>query len=784
MNPNKTLVRSTLLLLIPLIAASSLWGQTSITVPFGTIKFGNSYVNLSKKTAGGTVEPGDTLEIRTTYWLPTNGGVNNTSGTSSGPNYYLTRFLSNIPSNTEYLPAEGLRLITNEGLLYKQFTSASGDDPGVYSPTAAGGTYNIRINLGTTTTKLSTTNNAATGGGTVVGGTAKPKVNGGTLITTAFRVRVTGSVGDIITLGAAELRFRRSTSTSTGTPDYVITHVRYNITITANAPICADAVGANIVEEGGGTFDSGYVQNRGPLTSDSTVAGYARTNVSSSSAVNDAQYAILNNLSPRGSTNPNARKQPNCDVSPSPPANLNCNNRMFGGHWDIIGDHTGSSTAAGNSPVAPGTRGGYMLVVNADYAPSEAYRQTITGLCANTSYEFSFWIRNVCTNCGIDSNSNQTWGPGVLPNLTVALNGIDHYSTGQVDTVGWTKKGFTFKTGPTQESISISVRNNASGGGGNDWALDDIFLRTCNPNLTMLPSNIATICDGDQVNVSCVVKSFFDNYTHYSWEKSTDNGATWVNTGVSGTATAVDNGNNEYEYQAFFPSFLGHEVDDGNRYRIKVASTSDNLSDVNCSFLNTTTIDVNVDHCVVLSTKIAGFAGKLVNRLSHLEWSVKNESDHTIYEVERSADGTSFSKIGTVAGRAGTNGQADYTFTDNVPVNGPAYYRLRILEPGSRQQFSKTVLLSSSEIEFDVRKLINPFTQTLSFDLISPAGGTAAITLTDMYGRVVKQTGTQVVRGLNSVRISRLDGLSNGIYHLRVGMNGQLINKQVVKVGR
>ena len=37
------------------------------------VRFGNSYVNISKRTTGGVVEPGDTLEIRMT--------VNHTSGT-------------------------------------------------------------------------------------------------------------------------------------------------------------------------------------------------------------------------------------------------------------------------------------------------------------------------------------------------------------------------------------------------------------------------------------------------------------------------------------------------------------------------------------------------------------------------------------------------------------------------------------------------------------------------------------------------------------------------------
>ena len=137
---------------------------------------------------------------------------------------------------------------------------------------------------------------------------------------------------------------------------------------------------------------------------------------------------------------------------------------MFNGHWDIDGDHSGTTNAIGNVPPAAATPSGYMLMVNADYVASEIFRQTITNLCPNTYYEFSAWIRNICQTCGIDSTGAQFAGTptapangyvGVYPNLSFALNDIDYYSSGEVDTLGWMKKGFMFRTGPTQTSCCI-----------------------------------------------------------------------------------------------------------------------------------------------------------------------------------------------------------------------------------------------------------------------------------------------------------------------------------------
>ena len=55
-------------------------------------------------------------------------------------------------------------------------------------------------------------------------------------------------------------------------------------------------------------------------------------------------------------------------IMPVPYKPTTNNSRVFGGFWDIIGDHTGAPIKlTGNLPVAAGQPGGYMLVVNAAF---------------------------------------------------------------------------------------------------------------------------------------------------------------------------------------------------------------------------------------------------------------------------------------------------------------------------------------------------------------------------------------------------------------------------------
>ncbi len=719
-------------------------------------RYGNSYVNISKKKTGGTVQPGDTLEIRTNYYF-----------TST---IHRARYVDNIPTNTEFID-DSLRLITNEGLTYKNYTLAAGDDPATYNASPGLGEYNIRINIGreNTATNVTTTDESPPGTGYNYRSTDIPRVGGGVLITTAFRVRVTGNIGDTITLGAGKFIYR----TSTNGTDKTLELTQYKILISNNDPICENSVGKNFVAEGGGTFDFGNTQNRsyGPAF---MIPNYEYKTLSSAVQITDGSYAIVNNLSPTGSTVTNAQKRNTCTL----PAghSQNCSHRMFNGYWEIMGDHTGSTTPEGNPPVAPGEEGGYMLVVNADYVTSEAYRQTITGLCPNTSYEFSVWVRNICTNCGLNINGAATYLPGVYPNLTFAIDDLDRYSTGEVDTTGWMKKGFLFKTGEGQTSITISIRNNASGGGGNDWAIDDIALVTCNPALNLIPSGNANICYGNQVDISSTVRSFFNNYTHYKWERSTDNGVTWstIGTGV-GTPVYIDGA---YEYVATLPPFLADSSRHLNQYRFTVASSAANLEEEDCMFRESTVIIVWVNDCSsVLETQMVDFTGRLVNAKAVLSWTVTEDKEGVEYIIEKKNSSLGFRPIATIPASQGNNRR--YSYTDPEPVSGSTGYRIKIKDK-NKFALSKEIYLTNGNA-FSISNVQNPVQGQISFMASAPESGNLQVSVLSLSGNILCNRNINISKGVNQIKINDIGNIPSGNYILRITSGKDVHHFKIIK---
>ncbi len=744
-------------------------------------RVGNSYVNISKNTTGGVVQNGDTLEVRMTIIV-------------SAGTVYKTRYLDNVPAHTTMLSGSGdsIRVITNEGLTYRRYTATdnSNDDEGTYKSAPPPGEYSVRLNLGYGSGNWPSApgNNSVTditGAGNLPN-SGHPKGGGGIMFATSFRVVVTGNVGDTITLNGGQFIYR----TSAGGSDIVLSGSPYKILITDPLTLCTNAVGVNNASEYGGTFGSGSTLNRSTDLS-FPIAGYSFVAASSTQAIGDGQYAIVNNTSPISGTNPNAYRKPTC---PSPAApDLLCTNRMFGGYWYIKGDHSGTNNAAGNAPAASGSPGGYLLAVNADYVASEAYRQTLTGLCPNTYYEFSAWLQNICPVCGIDSLGQQFAGtatapangyPGVYPNLTFSMDGLDRYSSGRIDTVGWVKKGFVFQTGPTQTTATLSIRNNAQGGGGNDWVLDDISIATCFPSMSYSPTSNPIVCANNNILIGDTVRSLYNNYTYYVWQRSQDLGTTWTDITSVQSASPTFNGS-QWEYISTYdvPPSATNLSDSGDIYRVYTATTLANITDLNCVANDgSAPISLSVYDCgPPLSVDLLSFSGKVNNGNADLIWVTSEEDEPVTYNIDKSRNGVDFYTIGSVNGHGNSSENNYYQFTDLTLVAGKVWYRIAIINKDGKKKYSRIISLSDKTIEFGFNNVINPFNHEIDFGVSVPENARIDATLINLAGKPVRKESFSVYAGTNSLIISDTENLPAGMYILQIKDNEKIISKKLMK---
>jgi hypothetical protein len=719
-----------------------------------SIDFGKSYINVTKGLSGGTVETNDVLEIRAAFVVR--------SGT-----YDSCGYTDAVPAGTSFISGT-IRVLTNEGKIYKQFTDAANDDEGWISGSTI--KINLGYNQGSAPARWYRRGRIAN--------TDRPSFYSGTCIMIAsFRVTVTAAIGSIISTGGGSMTYK-----SGGVQTF--TFPSNTVAVYTNFGICSNSVGTNALgTEFNGTFGSGKPRNRG---SSANVPPSYTYDIFTGNTPNDYYYGIANNTSTI-----NAYTTSNAWAKPDGSA---ITHRVFQ-VWDIIGDHTGAASPTAGNPAADtvaNSNAGYMLVINASYRIDSAFQQTISNLCPNTYYEISCWMRNICSKCGCDStgrgNGNVGYIPtaagdssGVYPNLTFEVNGVDYYTTGNLLYSGkWVKKGFTFLTGPSQTSFTLKFFNNAPGGGGNDWALDDISVATCSPNLAFTPTNQPTVCAGNVVDIGSYIRSFFNNYTYFKWEKSTNNGVTWTSAGLSGTGSPTWNGS-AWEYFTAYPTFVAYMSDSGTKFRVVVATTDSNLLNTSCSFSDVSSIlTLNVINCgAPLSTDIISFSGKMGNNTSQLKWTTSKEEEPVHFVVERSSDGRTYQSAGTVAGSSGNSELNYYSWSEPYSFDRPVFYRIKLMA-ANRQKLSRTIKLSSAEDGVGFGNIPNPFTQNLVAEVTSDKARIIYLHLIDNSGKTIIRQQFAVTDGTTTLHLPT-ESLAAGLYTLQLLSGDKVINKRVLK---
>ncbi|MFT3979908.1 MAG: hypothetical protein QM687_05515 [Ferruginibacter sp.] len=730
--------------------------SSSLAVAQGRVDIGKSYANISKLKTGGTYNPGDTVEVRVTIAVKTQGTATIIDS---------VQVFDNVPLKTIYIP-NTMRVATNEGITYKgPFTEAADTD---WGKNIVG---SITINVG----------NKANGvrGGRIRSDSSRPSFyNSHCIMMICYKVRINPSANyfDTIRFGGS-VRYRPISPTGAAV---TYTFPEYRIILFPNSGYCPNGTNVSAASDFGGTFGGGTAPNRAaPLGFTTT---YIKQNITTGQP-NDYYYAIVKNSSPTSATNPNLSLP-------------NAANRVFG-LWDIAGDHTNSAyPTLGNSPPASTDSAGYVVLINASYNTDVAYQETLNNLCPNTYYEFSAWYRNVCPRCSCDSvgrgssTNGFITGPGndssgVKPNLNFEMDGVAYYTTGDIKydrNVPWKKYGFTFLTKPGQTFANFVIRNNSPGGGGNDWAIDDIKIAHCGPDLIMNFNPYVMGCKegGFAVSLTDTIRFIYNSYTYFKWQKSNVGGTVWTDMtgpGTSGVGTPVLV-NGMYQYVTTLPTFWATGADSGTYYRVVVATTATNLNN-SCAYNNGSATMVSAITCgVILQGNFTRFRGSLVNRKGLLNWETDNEQGVSHYVVERSTDGTNFIPITNIPAK--NISPAYYNFTDPLEVNGNHYYRVKMVQQDSLYKYSNIVLLGTSA-SFSVSGIANPFRNEIRANVTVPEAGTVNILLHNDKGQQVKGLKLMLEAGVHPVTLDGLSGLASGLYLVSFEYKGMTERRKLVR---
>lgn len=164
-----------------------------------------------------------------------------------------------------------------------------------------------------------------------------------------------------------------------------------------------------------------------------------------------------------------------------------------------------------------------------------------------------------------------------------------------------------------------------------------------------------------------------------------------------------------------------------------------------------------------LPVTLREFTGVALQGQNKLQWQVEQEQDFSRYELERSEDGSAFSRIYT----AMAQGRSSYSYLDTKPLF-EGYYRLKMIDIDGASKYSSVVFIRQSQARSDFSVLGNPFSNTLVVKFRIPGDGRIALQLHDISGALVRRDELNATGGSGIYTLYGFDRLSAGTYILKI----------------
>ncbi len=155
-----------------------------------------------------------------------------------------------------------------------------------------------------------------------------------------------------------------------------------------------------------------------------------------------------------------------------------------------------------------------------------------------------------------------------------------------------------------------------------------------------------------------------------------------------------------------------------------------------------------------------------------LTWETANEQDNDFFVIQRSRDGSTFEKIGTVKGNGKSNTSQHYSFPDTRPFPGTNYYRLQQVDFNGAIEYSSIVNVQIPMPRFSV--LPNPTTGSIL--LAGPGETIDQVRIIDPLGKTIR-----LLKNRAPQDPIDLSDYPSGIYLLEITQDTRIERLKVLK---
>lgn len=198
---------------------------------------------------------------------------------------------------------------------------------------------------------------------------------------------------------------------------------------------------------------------------------------------------------------------------------------------------------------------------------------------------------------------------------------------------------------------------------------------------------------------------------------------------------------------------------------------------------NATDLSSNLE--ITCATLVAGsvFSTGTNNNTLVINWTAKNETSQSYYEIERSFYSNNFSTIATLQIPFSNNNSIknyrinddDAALTERIIV----YYRVKQVAANGNVTYSNVSVVNLQEAKNNSTLIVTNRTNA-SIRFSASQNGNAVIRIQAVTGKIIATQQATISKGINTLEIENLDGVKKGIYITEVVVNGIVVDNQKI----
>lgn len=177
--------------------------------------------------------------------------------------------------------------------------------------------------------------------------------------------------------------------------------------------------------------------------------------------------------------------------------------------------------------------------------------------------------------------------------------------------------------------------------------------------------------------------------------------------------------------------------------------------------------------------KLTNFLVTKRDRKNLLYWRTEQEINTKEFFIERSNFSENFKTIGNVIAIGNTSLPTVYYFTDETPLQGTNYYRLKIIDFDGRFEYSPIRSVNNAEVDISIYPV--PVAEVVNIFVFAKTKGIAEVIITDITGKSIYKNRLDIIPGSNILEIN-MQHFIPGVYIATIKYADKVVVKKISRI--